>query len=272
MSSRVSHCAAVVATCLAGAAWAEPPNGSYALAIGGANEIWTLEGEYADCGGDSEVSGCVNTNVSTSPSGAVTGTGSFEIHGIVEGDLAMSVAGQMSGRASDPRAKLTIAFAGSVTVEVEPGVFLPADATGAFKVTCRNPMPHADRFTCRGRIKLCVAALGRRKCSSGSIETLLHAEGGPWHAFLDLGTDPANAVTGTASAELAHGVPGQYAGVGKYDPKKDRAKLKLVSTDPGSKDKLTFSNVVTSGDSVVGGTLKFKVAGQTGTEKILPPP
>jgi hypothetical protein len=259
-----------LALCLAGAAWAGAPNGAYDLLIGGDNEIWAPSGIYADCGSDAGLSVCVNSDVLTSPSGLVTGTGSFVMTGPIEGDLPMTIAGQMSGRASDPKGKVAFAFFGPVTVDVD-GTLVPADTSGSLKLTCRN-RTHADVFVCHGRMKLCVAAFGRRKCLGGAVETFLHAEGGPWHLFTELATDSANVVTGAASAQLAYGVPGDYTALGKYDAKKDRSKLKLTSNDPESKDKLSFSNLVVSGDSLVSGTLKFKVSGLTGAETVLPPP
>jgi hypothetical protein len=142
--------------------------------------------------------------------------------------------------------------------------------TATANFTCRDPLPHRVEFACKGRLKLCAFALGHRICGSGAFPLELGAAGSAWLLEMDLATGDHGAVTGTATATLANAASESFAVTGKYNAKRNQSALKLESMDPLSKDKASFSNLIVDVDSVTSGKLKFVVAGEKGTETIVP--
>lgn len=272
MRIRSEAAAVPLALLLAGAALAGPPNGPYAVGIGGPNSVSFLSGDNEECDGDSSLSLCIVSSVATDATGVVSGTGSFNFTGFIAGDLPMTVGGHMAGATSKPIAKVIVAFSGPATLTSNGSMFL-GEASGSGKLTCKRLLPADEFFSCGGRLKLCFAAMGHRVCKGGGgFAMQVRGASGAWLLDLDLATSDTGAVTGSATATLANAAAETFAVIGKYNAKRDQSTLKLKSLEPPSKDKASIGNLAVTADSLTGGKLKFTIAGEKGTETILPPP
>src|SRR5258705_11930318 len=94
----------------------------------------------------------------------------------------MTLIAKLSGSTAKPTPRVAIDASGPVTFTGRGTVQMTA--TGTF--TCRDPLPHASEFECKGRARLCAMALGRRSCSSGGLHMPLGAARG----FLDPRDEP----------------------------------------------------------------------------------
>jgi hypothetical protein len=273
--SRASWIAAFLSgLCLAGAAFAGPPQGGYSLEVGGNDEIWVPYGTHEECGGDSNLQLCIESDFATDSSGAVSATGSFNFTGFITGDLPMVATGQMGGSTAKPKGKVAISFSGPGTFTKKDGSVMSGTASGGGKLTCRHKLPADELFICGGRFKLCFEPEGlpRHCASAGGFEMEVLAAGGPWTLLMDLATDDTGAVSGEVTANLATLAEPEFLVVsGKYNAKKDRSSLKLTSFAP-SKDKLSFSNLVVGPGTLSSGKLTFRVSGQSGKLVLVPPP
>jgi len=141
------------------------------------------------------------------------------------------------------------------------------------KFTCANPLPHSAKFSCKGRGKIC-AVFDHRKCfSGGGLLATVGAAGGSWHLAMDLATSKTGEVSGELTATLANGATeGFYVVKGKYNPKKDSSSLKILSSEPLSKNKIAFTNLVVGAGTVTSGKMTFTIAGEKGKEVIVPAP
>jgi hypothetical protein len=259
--------------CLAAAAYAGPPDGEYSVDVGGANEVWYPAGDNQLCDTrDGDTICIVTTGAATDGEGSVTSAGELQIHfpGLLDGNMPMTSAGKLSGSTAKPTAKVALDASGLVTFHDVTDIDVQMTAAGKF--ACANPLPHAAEFNCKARVKLCVLFQGHRTCSAGGLRMLLSAGGSSWLLFMALATDDSGVVTGTATATLANAASEAFTVTGKYNPKNDRSTLRLESTDPLSKNKATFGNLVVGPDIAISGKLAFVIAGEKGTEKILPPP
>jgi hypothetical protein len=263
--------------CLAGAAGAAPPFGPYDYPIGGDGEIWYPSGDATFCEPDSPPGdSCLDTITSTDGTGAVTGTGVWHAHipGQADGDVPFTITGQLAGTTRVPRPKLVAQFDGDITLHM--GVMDQLmTVTGTGKFTCSNPLPHAVTFECPGHAKLCGTALGKRKCfGAGRVRIDVGAAGGPWTLSTNLMTDPnTGTITGTGGATLANTTSQDYVVTkGKYNARSDVSKMTLVPVDPASKNRVLFTYSF-SGMYTVTTTrsVKFKVAGESGSY-VIPPP
>lgn len=268
-----------LAMCLAGTAIAGPPQGGYTLDVGGANEVWYPDGDDRFCDTENDDEICfVTTGVATDGTGGVTGTGRFQIHfqGEIDADLPMTLVGKLGGTTGKPKPKVTVDAAG-ISVFHFPDLGMPnvdVPMTLAAKFTCANPLPHSSKFSCKGRGKICATAFGRRKCFGGGGLLMTHtAGGGSWHLAMDLATSKTGEVSGELTATLANGATeGFYVVKGKYNPKKDSSSLKILSTEPLSKNKIAFTNLVVGPGTVTSGKMTFTIAGEKGKEVIVPAP
>ncbi|HKC52716.1 MAG TPA: hypothetical protein VKF60_18150 [Myxococcota bacterium] len=252
-------------------AFAGPPDGAYSLEVGGANEIWYPAGDDMLCDTRGADSIClVTTGAATDGLGNVSSTGELQLDfpGTVVGSLPMTVVGKLSGSTAKPTPKVEIDASGTVTFTGLGTVQMTA--TGKF--TCRDPLPHASEFECKGRARLCAMAVGRHSCTSGGLHMLLGAAGGSWILAMSLATDADGLVTGDATATLTNASVESFSVTGKYNAKRDRSTLKLVSTTLESKNKAAFANLLTDAGIIVSGKLAFVIAGEKGTENVLPAP
>jgi hypothetical protein len=270
---------ALVVVCLLAArpAWAGAPAGSYGLEIGADNELWSPSGDDSHCDDDGMGDTiCVLTSVSTDATGAVSGTGQLQLHfpGLLDADVPAVFGGRLSGTTRNPVAKIAASMSGPGTLSDpndpnSPG--FPVTVSATARLACRNPLPHGPEFQCRGPLKLCLEAFGRRSCHSEVIKTVSAAAGGSWSLALDLATSAAGAVTGSATATLANSASESFDVSGKYAAKSDTAKLALRPS-LASKDKLAFGRLAIAGGALQSGQLQFKVAGLKGTRVLIAPP
>lgn len=264
-----------LALCLAGSAFAGAPEGEYALEVGGPNEIWFPAGDDEVCEVHLENSICVvTTGAATDGKGAVTSTGMLAFHlvDLIDMDLPMLAAGNLSGSTKKPKLTVFVSGQGTATLHDDdfPDIEAPTKATG--KLTCRNPLPHQPEFVCKGRLKLCFITPEGSFCARGGVHAGFLATGGSWLLAMDLETSKLGVVTGVASATLANATSEDFGVTGKYNPKKDSSKLKLVSTDPLSKNKAAFANLVVEPGLVTSGKLTFTIARGKGKEVIVHAP
>jgi len=271
MMRNIAIASLLLVLCLPATAFAGAPDGAYSLEVGGANEIWYPAGDDMHCDTRGADSIClVATGAATDGLGNVSSTGELQLDfpGTVVGSLPMTLIGKLSGSTAKPTPKVAIDASGPVTFTGRGTVQMTA--TGTF--TCRDPLPHASEFECKGRARLCAMALGRRSCSSGGLHMLLGAAGGSWILAMSLATDADGVVTGDATATLANATVESFSVIGKYNAKRDRSTLKLVSTTLGSKNKAAFANLLTGAGIIVSGKLAFVIAGEKGKENVLPGP
>src|SRR5262249_25637553 len=110
----------------------------------------------------------------------------------------------------------------------------------------------------------------KKTCFKGAsgVPVTVSAEGGPWLLETNLSTDTEGkgAITGTGVTTLFNEGTESWIADGKWNAKTDQSSFKLTSTSPGTKDKITFSQVSVM-YSPVGSQkkMKFKVAGVSGT-------
>jgi hypothetical protein len=257
---------------LAGAVCADPLQGVYEIEVGGVNEIWIATGGEQACIYRNLDQICVTTTgVATDGRGEVTSTGTIAFHfpGVIDMELPMLLRGRLGGAAIKPKPKVAVTATGTATLHdpVLPDIEAAASAIG--KLTCANPLPHDSTFACSGRLKVCLAFLDGRSCATGRIEAALGALGGPWTLALDVATDGAGIVTGSATATLPNAALETFAVTGKYVAGKDQSKLKLESSDPQSKNKLSLVRRPFEGGPTIEQRLKFKVAGESGSQQSL---
>lgn len=252
---------------LAHAALAGPPGAEYdALAIGGTNELWVPSGDDEFCEQDGLDEVCITSDaIATDAAGNVTGTGNLSVHfeDLFDGNTPLTFTGETGGTAIKPKHKIRIQGNGTGIIQTDVGP-LAADSTVDGKFNCENPLPHGPEFSCKGRAKLCLFAMGRHACSTGGVRLRVSANGGPWTFEMAAETDETGKVTGGVVATHSEAVSGDlFAVTGKYNAKSDQSSLKLVSTS-GNKDKMSFSKVVVDDTAIVAGDLKFQLAGMKG--------
>ena len=239
--------------------------GPYTFEVGGDSEIWVPHGDAHVCGDGDEV--CIDTTTATDARGRLIGTGVLAVHipGRIDGDIPMTVTGRLSGRTSEPKAKLQVDAAGPITFH-RNGFDIETMLGGHGRFTCRNPLPHGDIFICSGRLKVCGFVLGVFGClGGGGIRLDLGAVGGPWTLDTQLVTDPdSNAISGSASATLANGVAETYTARGKHSAKTGVAKLGLKSLTPGGNSKISVTHTFAASPATGGAKIRFKLAGQSG--------
>ncbi|HTO53583.1 MAG TPA: hypothetical protein VMR50_09370 [Myxococcota bacterium] len=269
MLTRVYLAALVALLSLPALVRAAPPAGPYIYEIGGNGEIWYPDGEATFCDPESGGSICVNTSAATDGTGAVTGTGTVTVHisdsdGQIDGDLPMTITGNLGGTTKAPHPKLVAAISGSLTFQ-NGGSELVVPFSGVSKYTCKDPLPHGALFECPGHLKLCGLFAGHKSCFNGKFGMNVGAAGGPWTLSTNLSTDAGNLVTGTGSAKLANDAAQDYVASGKYNAASGLSKLTLKAADPASKNKVAFAVTFGMYSPTSTTTIKFKVAGVSGS-------
>jgi hypothetical protein len=255
--------------CLAAGARAAAPVGPYSYQIGGDSEIWYADGEGSFCDNESGGSICVDTTTSTDGTGAITGTGTVAIHlsdsnGTIDGDLPMVMTGNLGGTAKAPKPKFTATVSGSLKF-VGSGINATIPFSGSSRFTCKNPLPHGPEFACPGHLKLCGSFEGKRACFNGRFAMNVGAAGGAWKLDTNLSTGPDNTISGTGTATLANELGQDFVASGKYSPGSGVSKMQLKATDPLSKNKVTFAETFGMYSPTSTTTIKFKVAGVSGS-------
>jgi len=274
-SMRSATYALLALSALAHAGWvrADPPGGTYELELGSEAQLSIPDGDGHECVFDAHSTTnqiCVDTTgVTTDATGAIAGSTAvvFSFPNLFDANLPGTLAGQLAGSTRAPRAKLLLSASGTGNFH-NPESTAAATLTGS--LSCKNPFPQTDEYSCSGRIKLCLTT-ARRSCAGGNAGAVLHALGGSWALDFDLDTDPSGAVTGGATVTLPNSASESFDVSGKYAGKSDSAKLTLRPSAP-SKDKLSLGRLAISGGVLQSGQLKFEVAGLKGTAVILPPP
>lgn len=252
--------ALVLAVLTARIAAAEVPSGSYAIDIGAEQSILVPANvEASSCETADDVTICLSGELATNGAGVITGSGLATFTGGIEGDLAIGFTGKVAGAATRPRVSLSLDLTGELTSD---GVTLDVEASSRTK--CGQDLL-AGGFACVGKMKLCAFYHGQRVgCESGLINFEIEDDGGPWQLRLDLATDPAGVVSGTAEVELATGEIYAYGVTGKYNARSGTADLRLVGSGAALGSKLRLSKVSLLGGTATGGRLDFQVAGQKG--------
>jgi hypothetical protein len=257
---------------------ADAPNGPYVTQVGGDSEIWYPDGTSMSCDPEHPGEVCITDTTQTDGTGAVTGTGVLAIHipDQVDGDLSLVITGHLGGSTTKPKPKLTVEITGDLTYFVVDDPNAPGRVVhfvGSATWTCSNPSPHADIFECTDHMKLCgtEGESPKQTCFRGAsgVPVTVAAEGGPWvlETLLSTDTEGKGAITGTGVTTLFNEGTEGWVANGKWNAKTDQSSYKLTSTSPGTKDKITFSQVSGSLYSPTGSQkkMKFKVAGVSGT-------
>ncbi len=228
----------------------EPPSGSYAIAIPGDPSIVVLnEIDDSSCETADGVTICFSGDLTTDGSGSIHGTGILGFSGEIDGELAGSFAGRLSGTAGNPRLRLAIVLEGELSSE---GETLAVEATSRSRCAVD---PFAGGFACAGPIKMCVFDGGRRLgCESENVEFYVEDDGGPWQLTLDLATDEAGVVTGTADVELSTGQVLGHEVTGRYSSVTDTSSLRLVGVGSASGSKLRLASLSLAGEAATGGS------------------
>ena len=260
--------ALVSVAALAQAGWvrADPPAGSYELAVGDNAQIFVPDGDDGPkCvldGHSTKNTICADSaGVTTDATGAITGSTvlEFSFPGLFDANLPGTLVGQLGGSTRAPSARLLLSAAGTGNFH-NPEQTAAAQATGTF--SCKNPTPHTDEYSCRGRIKLCLTQ-ARRSCASTTAQLALHALGGSWVLDLDVATEATCAVTGGATTTLPNAATESLDVSGRYAANPDSAKLVLLPSAP-SKDKLALTRLEIAGGDILAGQLKFVGRGGQG--------
>jgi hypothetical protein len=244
---------------------AEPPSGSYVIDVGGDQSIVVpIEFEDSTCETAEGVTVCIAGAIGTDGSGAVTGNALVELSGDIEGELEATLSGAVRGSTQKTKVRLVMEMNGAVS---SGGLTLDVEAKGKFK--CVENAPAG--FLCRGRLKLCAFASGKRVgCESDRLDLELEDAGGPWQLrLLDLATDGSGEVTGTAEVTLATDQILQYDVSGKYSARKDTANLRPVAPERRARSSLSKSARRRNRD---GRQARVRVVGQKGKVELPTPP
>lgn len=254
----------LILACLAALpAAAAPPNGTSQIVISGPGQIFVPAGHIhsfvqgSTLVGDFTLTG--ETDVAGDIAGAIGGSGLLDVDGIaVATGVPITVSGKVSGRVDRPKAKITTAFEGELSV-----LGFSGSGKGSLKLSCaHDDALGLEVLPCRGKIKFCGGARGvGHACAGAPFATSIPAAGGDWTLSLELATDASNRVTGDAVVELGNGTLADFTVTGKYSPKTDTSSLKLTGVGPAAKAKVALTRFAADGSA---GLLKFKLAGQSG--------
>jgi hypothetical protein len=258
--SPASNALAVVVAMSPFGALAAPPNGSFEIAVAGSQQVLLPYGTFRGCTTDPDVVLCFEVPLFSDSAGTVSGNGAVQLTGIADGALGVTAEGKLTGRASQPKMQGTMRFAGDFRALGDFGT-----GKGSIKFSCSASDLSVYPALCKARLAFCGRVPGRgRLCrtKSGPIPIFNGSNGGDWTLTLDLVTDDAREVTGTAEVTLPGGQPLDFLVTGKYDAKNDVSNLKFEGIGLAERAQLSLKKF--SPEAHVG-RLKFKIAGQTGS-------
>lgn len=254
---------------IASLATAEPPSGHFEIPFSGPQRIWNPVGEDFDgCETISEdgldVTICGDATSTVDASGQLDGSASFEFTGDIEGTLQGTLSGNVKGSdRADDKAKFTLTLEGPLTL-VGFGTLM-CEGTG--KATAS--VTEDGLVTGAMKMKFCLNGIvqGRRVrgCESSSVDVTDVAVGGDWNLAVDLIPGAGDLVTGVASAAMADGEIYEFTVAGKHNAKKNESTLKLTPSEPDSEGASGgIKKLTTTGESLTGGQLDFKIRGIKG--------
>ena len=241
---------------------AGPPSGSYTIDVpADPGIVVPAEAQASYCETVEGITICLSGEPATDGSGAIRGDAQLEFTGEVEGTLAGTFGGKVSGAAGDPRVAFTMEFAGQLYSWWENQTF---DVQVTQRTKCiRDEI--AGGFYCQGPLRTCASFEGSRVgCGSVRAGFVVEEESAAWQLVLELATDERGVVTGTATVELETGSVFAYAVTGKYDARRDSSSLRLAGLGDASRSKLRLSSAVLSGGTATAGTLDYQISGQKG--------
>jgi hypothetical protein len=255
--------AVAAALCLARVAHAGPPSGSYVVEVFGfAGQVRLADqAPWLACGSDSHFQVCFHAfELAQDVFGNITSdmTAQMQFYSPIEppSSFPMQQTGRVSGTWAHPKAKVSIKGAGPVVVHGLPGT-----GTGQIHFSCGLIQ---DFFTCGpATLKFCLTVPGLRdECvdvSHGPVQAI-QAPPSDWDLTFQAQTDAKNQVSGTGEVVLSSsGQKIELLMTGKYDPKRDLATFRFVSTPtPGVTLSITRFSEATQPRS---GLLQFKIGG-----------
>ncbi len=235
-------------------AGAEEPSGGYTIEINGESGLIVPTGEAEVC----EDGVCVSTDVTTSVSGLVSGSGAVAIESDAT-NIDLQLVGRVSGSTAKP--KLVLVFLAEGDAD---GV----DLQGKGKLKCAlGSAP--GLLECTGKAKVCAFELGQKLgCEKLPFATQVAFLRQPFALDLDLDTILGRTVTGDAAARIGAITIASYVAKGKYKSSADTSTLVLKGADKSLKTKVALKKVVLAEGGPTAGTAVFKLMGQKGVVEL----